>query len=356
MNRKTGWKWLLMVVALLIFVAGCGQKTTPQETMQGALEKTMGLKSYTFSGSVNLEELTLPEAFLESEGPEGAMALSLLQNLNVEMKGTYQAEPMRMEVTADIALTGDLSFNLSVPMVFTEEKFWIKIPNIPMIPLGELAGKFVEFDLKELAKEEELNIPDYNPELQQQLVQDVTSIVLKHLDGKQYFQELGKEELKALPEELKLDKAIRVSVNQSNFEPAVLVFMEKALPEILDLIAGNESYLSILDMTKEDIESTKQEISGEDAQVWKKDLEEIKKELTINELSMVGGIHQNYLTYQDMKADVSFDVDGDPAKLVLSMVSSYANLDEAVQFKIEVPEDQIISLDELSKLGSELMY
>lgn len=356
MNRKMGLKWVLMMAALLIFVAGCGLRATPQETIQGALEKTMGLKSYTFSTSVNLDELTLPEAFLENEGPEGAMVLGLLQNLKIDMNGTYQAEPMRMEVTADIALSGDLSFNLTVPMVFTKEKFWIKVPKIPMVPMGEVAGKFVEIDLEELAKQEEMKVPAYNPELQQKLVQDVTSIVLKHLDSKQYFQQLSKEELKALPEGLELNKAIKVSVNQSNFESAVLTFMEKSLPEILDMLAGNESYMKILDVTKEDIESSKKELSGEDAEVWKKGLEEMKKELTINEFSLVGGIHKNYLTYQDVKADMSFMVDGDPAKLVLSIVNSYANLNEAVEFKIEVPEDQIITMDELRNQGSQLEY
>ncbi len=262
MNRNSSWKWLLMMVALLVLVAGCGKQASPQSTIQSALVKSMELQSYTFSGSVNVEKLTLPNAFLQSEGPEAQLALNLLQNMTIDVKGSHQIEPMRMELTADIALKGDFSFNLSIPMIITEDTMLVKVPNIPMLPLGDLAGKYIEIDMNELAKEENLDIPSYNPETQQKLVQDMISIILKHLDGEQYFQSVKLDEATGLPSDLKLDEAVKVSVTQTNFEAAVIALAEKAAPEFIELVAQNEEYMKALNLKKQDIEDAKKRIDA----------------------------------------------------------------------------------------------
>lgn len=92
-------------------------------------------------------------------------------------------------------------------------------------------------------------------------------------------------------------------------------------------------------------------MTPEKLQEVKKDLEDIKKELTINELSMLGGIQDGYMTYQHFKADLSFKVDNEDANLVLNMTSRYDNLNKPIEKQADIPKDQIIPYENLMEMG-----
>ncbi|GGG26346.1 DUF6612 family protein [Paenibacillus abyssi] len=347
MFNKSNMKWLMMLMAALMVLAGCSSEP-PKEAVQTALSKTMDLQSYTFTAALDLDEINLPEELLNADPQAGAI-LNMLKDATLSVTGAYEADPMRMEMTADIALQGDMSFNLSIPMIMTEDKMWVKVPSIPMLPLEGLSGKFVEIDMKQLAEQEGMEIPNLDMDTQRKMVQDMMTVILKHFDEETYYSELKAEEVPGLPSELKPDQIVKFAVTEDNFEQTVKTIVEKVAPELIDLLIENDQYRQTLQLTPEDLEQAKQELAGNDSAELQQQLDELKEEMKINELSLTGAIKDDYLVYQELKGNVDIIQEGQTANIGMSLKSQYSNINEPVEFQIEIPTDAI-SLDELESM------
>ncbi|MFC4098772.1 hypothetical protein [Paenibacillus xanthanilyticus] len=341
----------LLLAALMLIVSGCSAGKSPKEDIVSALTKMQDLKSYSFKGELGFDELTLPESMSAEDAQAAAMVSSLLKGATVTFRGNAQTKPMRTELTMDMKLGGDgMSFNLSFPMIVTEEKMWIKIPQIPMFPMPEeLTGKFVEIDMKKLAEQQGQDLKSLDTAATQQMVQEMTKTLMDNFDEKTYFSEVKAADVKGLPEELKDEKLIRFAITPDNFDQAITTIVDKVAPQLIDSLLKNESYLTALGLTKEDLESAKKELEGTEDGEIKQGIDEIKKSLKINELSVTGAVKDDYLVYQSLIANVDVTNEGETMKFGLHFDTSYDQINEDVKFEYELPTDAV-PMEELESL------
>ena len=331
----------------MLFRSACSSKSTPpKEAIQQAFTASMEMKSYSFTGSIGIDELELPEELLAGADPS---MIDMIKNASLNVKGAYREDPMQMEMNLDLTIPGDMAMTINVPIVMTEEKLYVKIPNIPMLPLGEAAGKFVEIDPKQLAEEQGVEAPVLDLNTQRQMAEELTGIALKHFDGKTYFAELKKEDVTDLPEGVDPDRIVKFFVTQETFEPMIMTIVDKVAPEIIDALLANEDYLKALQLTKEDLEKAKEELAAGDRSELKTELEKFKEDVKVNDLSLTTAIQGDYPVYQSANVNLDVTQDGQTAKVGLSFKSQYANINEEVTFEHGIPEDAI-SIEELEQM------
>jgi len=338
--KKALFRWLLLSAAVIVVLTGCSDGKPPKEALQNAVGKTADMKSYTFKGALAIDELSLPPDLLEGN----AAMLDMVKNASVTVDGAYQADPMQMEMNMSIALKGDLAFNLNVPIVLTEKKVWIKVPNIPGYDLGEAKGKFLEIDVEELQQEQGIDASATDVDTQRKLMEDVTGIVLKHFDGKDYFSEPKAADVPGLPEELKPDQIVKFGVTPDNFDATVETLVKKVAPEVIDLLLNNEKYRKALQLQETDLNKAKENLAKEEE--VDKQVAAFKESVKVNELSIIGAIKKEFLVYQVVKANVDVTDNGQTSKVGMTVNTQYDNINEKVEFKTGIPTETI-KLEEL---------
>lgn len=356
MLKKKYWLTALLLSMVLTVASGCGSSGKPaKEALQEAMNKAMTMESYTFKGSFGIDELSLPAEALGSNPAAGMVPL--LKGASITASGAYQSEPLRMEATAGLSLEGDLKMSLEVPILLEGKKMWVKIPQIPMVPLPEtLTEKFVEVDLEKLAEESGQDLTSaLDITVQQQLGQELSAVLVKDFDEKTYFSELKKDEA-GLPEDVKADRIIKFAVTKDNSDEALNTLFSNTLPQILDILMSKEEYMKAVDLSKEELEQAKTELAANKDEA----LAEIKKVLTVNDLTLVTAIQDGYAVYQNAKIDIGItDPDsGESMKLALHFNTQYGDINKKVEFKQEIPTDAI-PVDKLAEelgTGAELGY
>lgn len=341
----------MLLAALMLIVSGCSTGKSPKEDIVSALAKMQELKSYSFKGEMGFDELTLPASLSADDAEAAAMVSNLLKGAVVTFHGNAQTAPVRTEMTMDMKLgSEDMSFNISIPMIVTEEKMWFKMPQIPMFPMPDtVAGKFIEIDMKKLAEEQGQDLKALDTAATQQMIQDMTKTLMDNFDEKTYFSEVKATDVKGLPEDLKDEKLIRFAITPDNFEQALTTIVEKVAPQWIDTLLKNESYLNTIGLTKEDLETAKKELAGTEDGEIKQGIDEIKKSLKINELSVTGAVKDDYLTYQSVIANVDVTNEGETMKFGLHFDMHYDQINKDVKFEYELPTDAV-PMEELQSL------
>ncbi|MFS0725018.1 hypothetical protein [Paenibacillus sp. 1P07SE] len=347
-NKKTV-KMLLVMVAMTLALLGCSNQE-PKEAVQNAFANSMLMKSYTFSGSMALDELTVPPEAMGSNGPEAAAIINTLKGAQITVDGAYQENPMRMEMTMKLALQGDFSMTIEVPMIMTEDKMYIRIPTIPMIPMEGLSGRFIEIDMNQLAEEEGgVAFQDINMDTARKMIQDFSAILLKHYEEGDYFAEVNADELRAMPEGVPADQIVKFAVTQDNIDDFVTKLVQHVVPEILDVIANNEEYKTTLQLTDAEIEEARTELQVDNEEL-QSGLNEMKESLVINEINTVAAIEDEYIRYQEVNFNVDIMNEGQTMTLGFFTTSQYNNINEEIEFQLEIPTDAI-PLEELENMG-----
>lgn len=338
MKRST----ILLLVAALVVLSGCSSSKSAKETMLSAMAKNQDVKSMTYTGKITLDELKLPQtAAGDSKLPATApLVLSVLKGAVINLHGKVQKSPERAELTMDMTLgSGDLKLNLSIPMIITADKVWLKVPQVPGIPIPDtISGKFVEIDVKKLEQEQGKGAVDLTAV--QNIGQDLLKPLLDSLDEKTFFSEPKAADISGLPEGQQADKFVRFSVDETNKEAAVTAVLEKAAPQIIDLLLSNEAYMKALQLTKEQLETAKKDLA--DGGKAKDAADTFKKSVKINQLDVTGGIKDDYMTYEAINVKLeSADADTAGLKLGMHVEMSFSDMNKEVKFDYELPKDAI---------------
>ncbi|EXX85314.1 hypothetical protein BG53_08910 [Paenibacillus darwinianus] len=334
---------VLLISAAMVVLAGCSTAKAPKEAIETAFTKSMEMNSYTFTSALAVDKLELPASLLEGMDPS---MVDMVKNATLNIDGVYQADPMQMEMTLKLDLRGDMAFSLNVLMILTQDKMWVKIPQIPGFPLGDAAGKFVEIDMKQLAEEQGVGVPELDINKQRKMTEDMAGIFFKHFDEKTYFTEVKKDEVAGLPEDVKPNQIVKFNVTQETFEPLVMTIVDKVAPEIIDLLLNNEDYRKTFQLEKADLEQAKKDLAEGDRSELRKGLDEFKKNAKVNDLSLTTAIVDELPVYQVAKADLDYTQEGETAKAGLTFTTRYSNINEKVEFPIGIPKDAM-SMEEL---------
>lgn len=346
LKGKLGYGLVALLLAFAVMLSGCNSKDqAPKDALQASLTSTSELDSYSFEGSLKFTDFSLDLAEMSSDD---TMAMNMFKNAAITWKGNYQKDPMLAEVELKLELKGDLAINFTIPIIVSEKKLWVKVPNIPMAPMPEeLVGKYLELDLEQLAKEAGQSVPTIDTATSQKFVEDLIKIVFKHLDEKKYLSNIKAKDA-GIPDGSGVKEVVQIHVQKSDIEPLIKTVVEKIAPDVLDLIAKNDKYLEFTGLTKEEIDTAKEELKSADTSELHDALADMDKELTKLDLKVNYGIDKNnYPVYTDGTIKAAFDVDGNAGSFALKIVSQLKNVNKKVEFEYGEPDaSEVISFQD----------
>lgn len=330
---------VLLLAVILVVIAGCSSAKPPKEALQAAMTKITEADSYAIKMSLGLDELEIPQ-----DAATTAAIVGMIKDATITIDAVYQKNPMRMDMNMNIVIPGDMEMKLTIPMIFTDEILYIKVPQIPMLPLPEtITGKYIKIDLKELAEQQ--GAAKLDLAAQQKLSQELGEVLLKNFDEKTYFSELKAGEA-GLPADLKADQVVAFEINEGNYPQTVDTVVNKVLPAVLDILLKNETSLQSLQLEKADIEKLKTDLETNKEDI----LNTLKNDIKVNTLRFTGAISDGYLSYQAGKVNLeaSDEASGQKMKLGLHYDVTYSDIGKAPKFE-EIPTD-VITIEELTQM------
>jgi hypothetical protein len=341
-----------VILLLSILLVGCSQenKKTPRDTLIEAFNKSAEIKTSKFEGSIKLN-MELPDSALSD--PSAAMAMNMLNNAELTFRGTSQLEPMMAEVFLTARVTGDTEFAINLPILMTENKLWLKIPNTPFLPLPEnVTGKYLELDFVELAAMTGEEISTISPEQQQryqQLGAEMAELLFGALEDGEYFTNVSKEDA-GIPGDVDANQAVKFELTNDNLRPFIESLF-KVLPALLDKVAElDEAGLSPseLESLKEELQMNEQELATA--------LDEMEAALDIHNASMVTAVDKNgYVNYTNLQLDLGITSEGETGRIGLQVVVKQSEINQSVSFELQEPDaSDVINIQEL--MTSMFMY
>nr|WP_106782882.1 S-layer homology domain-containing protein [Lysinibacillus timonensis] len=322
------------------------------ELLREVYENEFNLDSYEFEGSIDLG-LVLPET--EDLEPEVGFILETLKDIQIDITGAYKKDPMQLEAVIDLTLKGDIQTTFSMPMVMTEEKMWVKLPESPLLPLpAEVKGKFIEFDLLELAELSGQSAASLDYDLQAEMNQHFINLVVSAL-GKDFYKEVDPSSV-TLPAGIEADKVIKFEITNETLKPFINTVINDLLPKFIELL-GNPEYVEALGLTAEDVQLLKEGFATEDINLDEV-VAEISKFLKINQLDEIIVLTEdNYISYDAGTLDFTVTVENEGAfNFKLSFIQSKSNVNKDFDFSIGIPTgENVLPFDELLQLEEEAL-
>ncbi|MCD9022677.1 hypothetical protein [Cohnella silvisoli] len=351
-KSKLGFVVLSILLTVAIVLSGCTKDKSPKEALQSSMSKSAEMKSYNFKGNMKFEDINFPQEDMSAN--EAAAVINTLKSAELSWTGAYRADPLLMEINLQLALKGDLAVTFNVPIVMTGEKVWVKIPNIPMLPIPEdVVGKFVELDLKKLAEESGQTLPSMDVGKSQKLINDVLAIVFKNVEEKDYMTEIKVKDA-GLPADVDVNQVVQFHMDKSQIEPFVNTVIDKIAPEIIDLLSKNEDYRNLLQLKQQDLDDAKKALSDVKSGEVADGLAEMKKELKSLEIkSNIGFDKKEYPVYTDATIKAAIESADLTGSMGIKVVSQITGINSEVKFEIGEPKGaDVIPMDQLEeKLG-----
>ncbi|WP_232698358.1 hypothetical protein [Brevibacillus daliensis] len=349
---------LLALFAMFALVlSGCGDSRPGKEVVQEALKKQASLNSYGFDGKLKLN-LGVDAAALQAD-PQAGMFLEMLKNSELTYRGNASLEPFQMEVTLDakVDMQG-ASTTFSIPMIMNQDKMWIKVPALDMVPeLAMLKGKYIELDYKELeqmaaAQGEATEMPKFDAATmkeQKEMTIKLTDATMKHY-GPEYFVDAKKEEIPNFPADVKADRIVNLKVTNETMIPFLKTSVEKVIPEVLTVLAESPSMKEALAQDAQAIEQFKTEAKDFAADVDKNEAD-IKSALNIKKANYFLAIDKDKnIPFQLMDWDVTISdkASGQSFDIGLIFEQKSSNFDTAPKWELPIPKgDEVITFTDL---------
>lgn len=292
---------MLLLGLIAIIVAGCGQKMPAKDALKTAAQQQMTLNSYGFSGNITFRVDSKSEEL--NKDPDTKLLLDALKNTKIAYHGSTSIEPMQTELILDATVPlQDVSMNFTMPIIMKQDKLWVKIPALSMVPeLNHLSGKYVEIDYKELSQLSGQPITtSIDPKAQRELSTKIIDIFFKDL-GADYFTDVAKEEA-GLPSDIPADQVVKFSLTNETLEPFAKTLLGTTLPKIIDAVAQSE-LAKEMNMTPEEATKAKEQLKTAITELEAN--KDWKKTLQIKKANWLFGVEKDGISYQKMDIDVT---------------------------------------------------
>lgn len=307
------------------------------------------IQSFVFTTDFELG-INLPSG-LAGEVPELALLAEALKDVKVKIDGVYQLNPMKMEMDIQLNLGKPLNTSIDLPIILTEKRFLVKVPEIPQLPIPEeLAGKFIAIDMAELQGMNGIAEPIAPSPLtvEEELIKELNELVISNfVDG--FFEYADKDEID-IPAGIDVKEVVKLEINDDDLKRFLLIVIEDFYPAFFEIMT-NPEYAEALGLTAEDLELLN--AVKEDFELMKQDmiafLDEIVNIISINEFASYFVIDENhYIPYTTIIIDMELLMGEEILGLKLYSVDKKSKINETVTFKYDnISEKDIISLEDL---------
>ncbi len=348
-KSKLGFVILSILLTVVLVLSGCTKEKSPKEALQASMSKSSDIKSYNFKGNMKFEDFDFPVDDMNAD--EGAALINMMKSAELSWTGAYRMDPMLMEMNLKLEMKGYLAVTFNVPIVMNGEKVWVKIPNIPMLPIPEeLVGKFVELDLKKLAEQSGQTMPTLDVVKSQKFANDVLEIVFKHVDEETYLKTVAEKDA-GLPEDVDVDQVVQFHMDKAQLEPFINTVIDKIAPEIIDLLSKNEDYRNLLQLKQEDLDEASKALKDvKDGEV-SEGLAEMQKQLkTLDITANIGIDKKEYPVYTDATIKAAIESEELTGSFAIKVVSETTGINDEVKFEVGEPKgDDVISMEQLEE-------
>ena len=321
------------------------QRPSISTLLKEAYANEATIDAYAFDGNINFG-ITLPET---ANTPEMGMIADMLKDIKIDISGAYHKDPMMMEATVALTLSGDMQTTIHMPIVMTEDKMWLKLPNIPLAPLPEeLVGKFIEFDLKELQELEGQPTGSMDIDLQTELALAINQLFVEQF-ADDFYSAVESDALK-VPNDIDVKKVVKFELTNESLQPFVERLMTGFLPQFFELIQDPQ-YVEALGLTAEDIQAAQEGIKEISANL-DEIVQQIGEVISINNFEEYVVINKDhFIAYNLLDLDLDITVEEETFGIKILSTQSKSNINGDVPFTIGIPDAaDIISSDELEKL------
>jgi len=351
-KRKLGFAILAVMMTVALVLSGCSKDKSAKDALQSSMTKSADMKSFNFKGSMKIEDFNFPDNELSAS--EAGAIVNTLKNAELSWTGAYRADPLLMEINLQLALKGDLAISFNVPVVMTQKKVWVKVPNIPMLPIPEnVVNKFIELDLEKLAEESGQPMSTLDMSKSQKLGNDLMAIVFKHIEEDKYLSQVKVKDA-GLPSDADVKQVVQLHMDQTQIEPLINTIIEKIAPEVIDLLSTNQEYRDLFELTQEDLDTAKKDLADVKSSEISEGLADMKKELKKFDLKVNYGLDKkDYPVYTDASLSAAIESDELTGSFGIKVVSQTTGINEEPKFEVGEPKgDDVISMEDLqSEMG-----
>lgn len=224
----TARKWMTTAVLASLLVptlSGCTDHNAIKQSVQQAIAKQKEMKTYKFSGSVDLKlgaGLPVPDG-----NPMTAAVLGSLKESTIEWTGVSSVEPVRLEADVKVTPKGS-STPFTLPFLIKDNKMYVSLPLI------NKPDEFYAVDLTQLSQGGASQLSVDNLKNTSQMTTALWSKLADAIDAKWFDQ--AKDPV-TLPDG-KPAKAFTVTITDKN-AAEINAAINAKLPEIADLLQTN---------------------------------------------------------------------------------------------------------------------
>lgn len=321
-----------------------------KQLLKEVYNNELELKSYEMTTDMKLD-IRLPESLAEID-PQFGMIASVLKDIEIKMDAVYQIDPMVLEMDLKVVLGGGLDMTLEMPIIMTEEKMLMKLPNNPLLPLPEeLNGKFIEMDLKELEGMSggvgSVGLSS-NWALEKELAKALYDIIIEHFTDA--FYEFVDFNAISYSNTIDAKHVIKFELSNDDLKRFLVILVEDFLPDFITLM-DNPKYVEALGMDQEMITLMKQELGTIQAELLGA-LDTIQQVVKINELNVYSVINQNnIIEHNTMNMDFDLSLGDETLGIGIHSKDEKKNINVTPKFKYNnIDPKDIISFEQLLML------
>ncbi len=332
----------LISLTTMMLAAGCTGDVDPKTYVNEVTAKVDEKKSYSFEGSSKVQ---IRYTGAVEKGIAANFLSELFDDLTVQYKGVYSEDPEQMELTVKLNMGGKRPIETEIPMVITDDDVYFQLAESNLITLPKsLQDRYIKVDVAEdkEASEKEAQLTS--------LINDVTMIIIDHLDEDKYYKDIAANEVPAA-EGVEIDQAIEIAVDNETVSTFLQDSFEEIGLEILDLIESK--YMDTLGISDPQMRVAREAIS-ETQKELDKSLATIDDYIEIEQFDLIYAADSDqFITYQGSDADMTFKGKDGDLRIVMSANTSFTKINETPEFEVGIPKD-VLSLEDLEELFNDI--
>ncbi|MGY4688443.1 S-layer homology domain-containing protein [Salibacterium sp. K-3] len=327
------------------------------EEIAGVLEDVMetqqNLDSYTFDGSAGII-LDVPMGDEELSEEEQQM-LEESMNMEMDIRGTFQKDPMLSEVIVEqnIPQFDETVENVSLS---TEEASYQYINDAAFMGYPEeWQGKYIEMNYDDLLGGQSSGNP-FDMEQQQEMAHEIYDVFIENF-GTEYFE--LQESHAAIPDDVDYEQVLSFSLEHEDLSDVMNILEEDVIPELEPILENPGAASALASVTGSSFQALNDDGNMPEGGVSEEEINEVLESLTLETFEMHQAINENnQVVYDAGEVEVSYtdEQQGDMSFGFDYGVAS-SNFNEDVSFEYGLPEsdENIISYDELMDWQEEQM-
>ncbi|SFQ27229.1 S-layer homology domain-containing protein [Salibacterium halotolerans] len=321
--------------------------------LEDVMETQQNLESYTFDGNIGINiDVPMGEQDLTEEEQQ---ALEESMNMNMEMRGTFQKDPMITEVIVEqnIPQFDETMENVSLS---TNEASYQYINDAAMMGYPEdWQDKYIEMNYEDILGGSSSDVP-FDMEQQQEMAQEIYDVFIENF-GTEYF-ELT-ESHASIPDSVEYDQVISFELTHDDLSDVMTILEEDVIPELEPILENPGAASALASVTGSSFQALNEDGTMTEGGMSEEDINQVLESLTLETFEMHQAINENNqvvydtgeieVSYTDeQQGEMSFGVD-------YGLTSSNFNEDVTFEYGLPESEENIITYDELMNWQEEQM-